>query len=100
MFQGSSNLHNFVKAALPEQVLDIVDPVLIQEKVEGEMSANQHLTEASTTIHVKFEESLISVLGVGVACSADMPGERSDIVDAMAEMCQIRNKLREDKMLD
>ncbi|TQE00074.1 hypothetical protein C1H46_014327 [Malus baccata] len=100
MFQGSSNLHNFVKAALPEQVLDIVDPVLIKEKVEGEMSANQHLTEASTTIRMTFEESLISILGVGVACSADIPGERSDIVDAMVEMCQIRNKLRADKMLD
>ncbi|XP_068314747.1 probable LRR receptor-like serine/threonine-protein kinase At3g47570 [Pyrus communis] len=100
MFQGSSNLHNYVKAALPEQVLDIVDPILIQEKEEGEMSANQHLTEASTTIRMKFEESLISVLGVGVACSADMPRERSDIIDAMAEMCRIRNKLRADKMLD
>ncbi|KAM1819523.1 hypothetical protein ACFX11_001184 [Malus domestica] len=75
MFQGSSNLHNFVKASLPEQVLDIVDPVLIQEKGEGEMSANHHLTEASKTIRMKFEESLVSVLGVGVACSADMPGE-------------------------
>ncbi|XP_048422174.1 probable LRR receptor-like serine/threonine-protein kinase At3g47570 [Pyrus x bretschneideri] len=100
MFQGSSNLHNYVKAALPEQVLDIVDPVLIQEKWEGEMSANQHLTEAGTRIRMKFEESLISILGVGVACSADMPGERSDITDAMAEMCRIRNKLRADKMLD
>ncbi|CAN6710443.1 unnamed protein product [Malus baccata var. baccata] len=85
MFQGSSNLHNFVKASLPEHVLDIVDP---------------DLTEASTTIRMKFEESLVSVLEVGVACSADMPGERSDIVDAMAEMCRIRNKLRADKMLD
>ncbi|CAN6568467.1 unnamed protein product [Malus baccata var. baccata] len=100
MFQGSSNLHNYVKAALPEQVLDIVDPVLIQEKGEGEMSADQHLTEASTTIRMKFEESLISILGVGVACSADMPGERSDITDAMAKMCRIRNKLQVDKMLD
>ncbi|XP_028955872.1 probable LRR receptor-like serine/threonine-protein kinase At3g47570 [Malus domestica] len=35
MFQGFSNLHNYVKAALPELVLDIVDPVLIQEKGEG-----------------------------------------------------------------
>ena len=94
MFQGSSNLHNYVKAALPEQVLDIVDPVLIQEKREGEMSANQRLTKASTSIRMKFEESLISILGVGVACSVDMPGERSDITDAMAEMCRIRNKLR------
>ncbi|XP_068315830.1 probable LRR receptor-like serine/threonine-protein kinase At3g47570 [Pyrus communis] len=100
MFQGSSNLHNYVKAALPEQVLDIVDPVLIQEKGEGEMSANQHVTEASTRIRMKFEESLISILGVGVACSVDMPGERSDITDAMAEMCRIRNKLRADKILD
>ncbi|XP_050147328.1 receptor kinase-like protein Xa21 [Malus sylvestris] len=100
MFGGSSNLYNFVKAALPEQVLDIVDPVLIQEKGEGEMSGNQHLTEASTRIRMKVEESLVSILGVGVACSADMPGERLDITDAMAEMCRIRNKLRADKMLD
>ncbi|KAB2627606.1 LRR receptor-like serine/threonine-protein kinase [Pyrus ussuriensis x Pyrus communis] len=93
MFQGSSNLHNFVKAALPEQVLEIVDPVLIQEKVEGEMSANQCRTEASTTIRIKFEESLISILETGVACSADLPGERLDITNATAVMCRIRNKL-------
>ncbi|CAN6710634.1 unnamed protein product [Malus baccata var. baccata] len=100
MFQGSSNLHNFVKAALPEQVLDIVDPVLIQEKEEGGMSANQRRTEASPTIRIKFEESLISILETGVACSADLPGERLDITDATAVMCRIRNKLRADKMLD
>ncbi|XP_048422089.1 probable LRR receptor-like serine/threonine-protein kinase At3g47570 [Pyrus x bretschneideri] len=93
MFQGSSNLHNFVKAALPEQVLEIVDPVLIQEKVEGEMSANQCRTEASTTIRIKFEESLISILETGVACSADLPRERLDITNATAVMCRIRNKL-------
>ncbi|KAB2595922.1 LRR receptor-like serine/threonine-protein kinase [Pyrus ussuriensis x Pyrus communis] len=100
MFQGTSNLHNFVKAALPEQVVEIVDPVLVQEKEEGETSAYQCFTKASTKIHIKIEESLISILEIGLACSAELPRERLDVTDVVAEMCRIRNKLRSDKMLD
>nr|XP_008376279.1 probable LRR receptor-like serine/threonine-protein kinase At3g47570 [Malus domestica] len=100
LFQGTSNLHNFVKAALPKHVVEIVDPVLVQEKEEGETSADQCFTKASTKIHIKFEEGLISILEIGLACSAELPRERLDITDAVAEMCRIRNKLRSDKMLD
>ncbi|KAL6289724.1 hypothetical protein ACE6H2_007234 [Prunus campanulata] len=71
MFQGSSNLQNFVKEALPtKQVVQIVDPILVQEKLEGEMSANNHLVEDSRRIYIKIEESLTSILEIGVACSA------------------------------
>ncbi|CAL2240753.1 unnamed protein product [Prunus armeniaca] len=93
MFHGSSNLHNFVKAALPEQVVEIVDPVLVQEILEGEMSANNLPNEDSVRIRIKFEKILISILEIGVACSAEFPGERLDVTDAMAEMCRIRNNL-------
>ncbi|KAB2626920.1 LRR receptor-like serine/threonine-protein kinase [Pyrus ussuriensis x Pyrus communis] len=50
MFQGTLNLHNFVKAASPEQMVEIVDPFLAHEGVE---------------------ESLIAILAIGVACSAE-----------------------------
>ncbi|XP_021830549.1 probable LRR receptor-like serine/threonine-protein kinase At3g47570 [Prunus avium] len=93
MFHGSSNLHNFVKAALPEQVVEIVDPVLVQEILEGEMSAKNLPNEDSVRIRIKFEKILISILEIGVACSAEFPGERLDVSDAIAEMCRIRNNL-------
>lgn len=99
MFQGTSNLHGFVKEALPEQVIEIVDPVLVQEKVDREMSsANNRLNEDSTRAHIKIDESWISVLEIGVACSAELPRERLDITDAMAEMCRVRNKLRANRI--
>ena len=97
MFQGTLNLHNFVKAALPERLVDIVDPALVQENVEDNIIADNCANEDGTRIFSKIRESLISILEVGVACSAELPRERMDISDAMAEMCRIRNKLGENK---
>lgn len=72
MFQGTLNLHNFVKAASPEQMVEIVDPFLAHEGVE---------------------ESLIAIFAIGVACSAESPSERLDISEVITKMCRIRNKL-------
>ncbi|XP_048444074.1 probable LRR receptor-like serine/threonine-protein kinase At3g47570 [Pyrus x bretschneideri] len=86
MFQGTSNLYSFVKAALPEQVEEVLDPVLVQE--------SNHPNEGRASNRVLIIESLISVLEIGVACSAELPRERLNICDAVAHMCRIRNKLR------
>ncbi|XP_028954415.1 probable LRR receptor-like serine/threonine-protein kinase At3g47570 [Malus domestica] len=77
MFQGTLNLHNFVKAASPEQMVEIVDPLLAYEGVE---------------------ESLIAILAIGVACSAESPRERLDISEVITKMCRIRNKLQENSI--
>ncbi|KAL6125747.1 hypothetical protein ACLB2K_073801 [Fragaria x ananassa] len=82
MFQGTLNLHNFVRKALPKQVRETVDPVLVPQDIEAERGAWD-----------KIEASLISILEVGVACFAELPRERLAITDAMAEMCRIRDKL-------
>ncbi|KAL6124585.1 hypothetical protein ACLB2K_077097 [Fragaria x ananassa] len=95
MFEGASNLHNFVKAALAEHVIEIVDPVLVEEKPEGEIIEDTFLFEDSIRPHSKIEESLTSILEIGVACSAELPRERSDISDVVCEMNRIRNKLGE-----
>ncbi|XP_050156191.1 probable LRR receptor-like serine/threonine-protein kinase At3g47570 [Malus sylvestris] len=86
MFQGTSNLYSFVKAALPEQVEEVLDPVLVQE--------SNHPNEGRARNHVLIIESLISVIEVGVACSAEVPRERLNICDAVVHMCRIRSKLR------
>lgn len=94
MFQGTSNLHNFAKGALPEKVAEIVDHVLVEENVEMEILRNDCANEDGVRVRSNIEESLISILKIGVACSAELPRERLDISDAMAEMCWVRNKLR------
>lgn len=83
---------NFVKVALPEQVVEIVDPVLVLEKVEVETSSNNRVKKDRVRIRIIIEESLSSILEIGVACSAELCGERLDISYAMAEMFEIRNE--------
>ena len=36
IFQEGLNLHDFVKVALPERIIDIVDPILLWEREEEE----------------------------------------------------------------
>ncbi|XP_048440126.1 probable LRR receptor-like serine/threonine-protein kinase At3g47570 [Pyrus x bretschneideri] len=86
MFQGTSNLYSFVKAALPEQVEEVLDPVLVQE--------SNHPNAGKARNRILIIESLIFVLEIGVACSAELPRERLNIYDVVAHMCRIRNKLR------
>lgn len=83
---------NFVKVALPEQVVEIVDPVLVLEKLEVETNSNNRVKKDRARIHIIIEESLCSILEIGVACSAELRGERLDISYAMAEMSEIRNE--------
>ncbi|CAL8120702.1 unnamed protein product [Prunus armeniaca] len=66
IFQGTSNLRNLVKGSLPEEVMEISDPVLVREK-EGEMNGNNHLNKASIQLWIKIEESLVAILEIGVA---------------------------------
>ena len=91
MFHGASNLHNFVKEALPKRIRDILDPLLVPENIEAEIRANSHTSGHSTMNLVIIEESLTAILQVGVACSAELPRERLDISVAVSEMCRIRN---------
>lgn len=92
LFQGSSNLRNFVEAALPAQALEIVDPVLVQEQMEEQKSTNNSLNDNGTRVSNKFRKCLISILEIGAACSAELPKERLDISDVVAELCRIKNK--------
>ncbi|KAI5344745.1 hypothetical protein L3X38_012622 [Prunus dulcis] len=53
--------------SLPEEVIEIADPVLVQEKEEGEMNGNNRLNKASIQLWIKIEESLVAILEIGVA---------------------------------
>ncbi|KAJ0102205.1 hypothetical protein Patl1_06576 [Pistacia atlantica] len=83
MFNGDLNLHDFVKAAIPERVIEIVDPVLLQETEEGQTSLRSHIVR----------ECLISIFGIGVTCSSRSPSERTNMDGVIPNLHSIKNKL-------
>lgn len=92
MFKDSLNIHNFVKMALPGDggVAEALDPVLVQEIVEKEDTQRQQSSKRRDDDN---EGCLVSIFQVGVACSAEFPGQRMSINDAAAELVSVRKIL-------
>ncbi|XP_027063513.1 receptor kinase-like protein Xa21 [Coffea arabica] len=90
MFKEDFCLHNYVKMALPDQVMRIADPKLSSEcqNVSG-MMANQTQTRSRGTY--RFEKCLASILYIGVKCSAQSPRGRMDIAAALMELQAARD---------
>ncbi|XVF24093.1 hypothetical protein REPUB_Repub13aG0097600 [Reevesia pubescens] len=80
MFKEGLSLPNFVKAALPEQVNEIIDPILLEENER----------------HFQYFNS---ILEIGVNCSAESPNERMDMSDVAAKLCSIKDKLHSTRIL-
>ncbi|KNA13052.1 hypothetical protein SOVF_120310 [Spinacia oleracea] len=81
VFKGGLSLHGFVKEALPENVMEILDHVLLEDINSEETDSNLML------------EALNSILGVALSCSTEVPRERLDMSDVAAKLSSIRNKL-------
>ena len=62
IFQDSLNLHNFVKAALPEWISDIIDPTLFCDREEGETRVNDITRNKSQNGSPKIQECLLLYL--------------------------------------
>lgn len=91
IFTSNLNLHGFVSMALPNQVLQIVDPQLIQEE-ETESSGGIHRGGRGNNANL-IEKCLVSMLGIGVICSAESPRDRMNIKDAVNKLHAIKNSL-------
>ncbi|XP_042952039.1 probable LRR receptor-like serine/threonine-protein kinase At3g47570 [Carya illinoinensis] len=95
MFKDSFMLHEFVKAALPERLVDVIDPILLSEREDqyGETRTNETPNyQSQITISSKIREGLSLILGIGVACSMEFPMERMNIKDVLKELHLIREK--------
>ncbi|XP_021675978.2 putative receptor-like protein kinase At3g47110 isoform X2 [Hevea brasiliensis] len=93
IFVEGLGLHNFARMALPNQVLEIVDPVLLQE--DGGGNNNEGPTQARNDSKV---ECLICMIKIGVACSMESPRDRMDISDAIKELHSVRNNFMQARM--
>ncbi|KAG7945902.1 hypothetical protein I3843_14G011300 [Carya illinoinensis] len=94
MFKDDFSLHEFVKGALPERLVDVVDPVLLWEREDhgASRSRSDDASYQSQITSSNIQECLSLILGVGVACSMELPKERMNIKDVLAELHSIREK--------
>uniref|UniRef100_A0A6N2N6C1 non-specific serine/threonine protein kinase n=1 Tax=Salix viminalis TaxID=40686 RepID=A0A6N2N6C1_SALVM len=77
MFNDAMELHNYVKMALPDRVLEVVDPTLLREADQG---ASSH----------QIQQCLIAICEVGVFCSEKFPRERMEIRNVVAELNRMK----------
>jgi len=82
MFKDGHNLHNYLKIAFPNNVLEIVDATLFSEE-------NDHLgvtTDVASGLHPNVERCLSSLFNIGLSCSVESPRERINIKEVIAEL--------------
>ncbi|XP_011099080.2 probable LRR receptor-like serine/threonine-protein kinase At3g47570 [Sesamum indicum] len=72
-----SSLHDFVSRALPSQVTEVLDPFIVHEY--------KHSMDSI------IKNCMVSVLGIGVACSKQLPGDRMSMMDVVNELHKIKN---------
>jgi len=77
IFEANLNLHNFAKAAFPQGVMEIVDPMLLAEERHGS----------------KMVEYLVSIIKIGMACSTEPPKDRMSINNVLRELHLVKNNI-------
>ncbi|XP_077225888.1 uncharacterized protein LOC143859092 isoform X1 [Tasmannia lanceolata] len=88
MFKDGLSLHKFVQLTLPDRVMEILDPLILLE--DDEESATNIAENYNDKIR-RLQECLVSLVRIGVVCSAESPRERMEMGDVVKEMCSIRN---------
>ena len=98
MFKDGLSIHKFIAMALPEHVMDIVDPSMFFE--EDEENANDDIEERQiieenphVNVSSNIKECLISLFQIGLLCSKTSPDERIPTNVVVNKMNAIRDKV-------
>ena len=99
IFKDDFNLHNFVKMALPERLVQIVDSSLLPGETDENALRGEHRRnyinnegiENLNPISTHMQKCLVSVLQIGLICSNESPDERLSMGDVIKEIPRIRN---------
>lgn len=100
LFVNGLDLHKFVKNGLPDQITNIIDPILLPNVEVENDNDDEEETIAMNNMGMEqlkvdqMQECLISILRIGVACSVESPRERMDIGDVIKELQLIKDILR------
>ncbi|CAK8541899.1 unnamed protein product [Lathyrus sativus] len=96
MFEGGIGIQQFTALALPNHVIDIIDPTLLHdEELDGynedysdeiALRYENELGELSS-----MENCLVSLLQIGVLCSSTSPNERMHMTEVVNKLQAIKN---------
>ncbi|XP_057990699.1 putative receptor-like protein kinase At3g47110 [Hevea brasiliensis] len=101
VFRDGLNLRNFVRSKLPGQVMQVLDPKLIatgevgaEEFVEDNESDDGQIEIRENNVNMEnmklqgsnVQKCVVSVLKIGVACSAELPGDRMNMIDVTRKL--------------
>nr|XP_027082532.1 putative receptor-like protein kinase At3g47110 [Coffea arabica] len=88
MFMDELDIHNYVNRALHEQVYEIVDPLLL---LEGR-DENRRITHGEETINDGRQiHCIISLLKIGMKCSAKLPNDRMHMNEVVRNLHLIKD---------
>ncbi|XP_055962284.1 putative receptor-like protein kinase At3g47110 [Mercurialis annua] len=87
IFKDGLSLHKFVKRALPEEVIQIMDPNM-QLREDATSAPNPNMKNNV------LNDCLILIFQIGVSCSFESPQERLDIDDAVIQLSSIREQIK------
>ncbi|KDO57940.1 hypothetical protein CISIN_1g0050451mg, partial [Citrus sinensis] len=99
MFKDDFSIHMFVSMALPDHVMDILDPSMPLDEENDEEQIEEVIEEKEMMIHIdlevntknKLEECFVSVLRIGLMCSTTSPRERIAMNVVVNNLKTIRN---------
>ncbi|KAK9672282.1 hypothetical protein RND81_12G089200 [Saponaria officinalis] len=83
------DLHTFVEASFPDNVLEIIDPTLVDNEISEEINNRR----AIKAVGCRRVDCTVSALSVGIACSKHLPQDRMKISDAISKLQVTRDNL-------
>nr|XP_023872126.1 LRR receptor-like serine/threonine-protein kinase EFR [Quercus suber] len=107
MFKDGLNLHNVAKMALPEKLVQIVDPFLLPREVDEAPTALVAAREYNNGNEIQVDveaqripnlcqmdpnvhKCLVSILETGIACSMESPKDRMKMKEVTRELHMIK----------
>ena len=93
IFKDGHNLHNYVKTAFPNNILEIVDATLFSignEYPEVAREEENSIINVTSHLHSNVEKCLFSLFHIGLACSVESPRERMNMMEVIRELNKIR----------
>ena len=87
LFKDDLSFHNFVKLAMSGRVMEIVD-----QSVFNKAGDNKNIVTCWSGWRCEQIECLILVFQIGLACSAESPGDRTDLRRVALELLSIKGK--------
>ncbi|KAF7825813.1 putative LRR receptor-like serine/threonine-protein kinase [Senna tora] len=92
MFEDGHDLRSYVRTAYPNNLLEIVDSTLLRNQIEPATAVAEEINmEELIPMQPNEEKAIISLFGIGLACSVESPKERLNMMDVTRELNQIKN---------